>query len=94
MTPAFDRTLLIGNPTSGGGKVARWLDKVAAAVRGTGSGIANLAHLGGILFGLLYFNYYRIGKRLRLMYLKFKYRNMGGGPRDSDEDRWDGWGRA
>jgi hypothetical protein len=53
-----------------------------------------MAHLGGILFGLLYFNYYRIGKWLYLMYLKIKYRNMGGGPRDSDEDKWDGWGRA
>ncbi len=67
-----------------------------SSLGGTGSGIAHMAHLGGILFGLLYFNYYRIGKWLRLLYLKFKYRNMGGGPRDSDsdEDRWDGWGRA
>ncbi len=67
-----------------------------SSLGGTGSGIAHMAHLGGILFGLLYFNYYRIGKWLYLMYLKFKYRNMGGGPRDSDsdEDKWDGWGRA
>jgi len=65
-----------------------------SSLGGTGSGIAHLAHLGGILFGLLYFNYYRIWRWLRLMYLKSKYRNMGGGPRDSDEDRWDGWGRA
>ena len=66
-----------------------------SSLRGTGSGIAHLAHLGGILFGLLYFNYYRIWRWLYLTYLKFKYRNMGGrGPRDSDDDRWDGWGRA
>ena len=39
MMPTFDRTLLIGNPTSGGGKVGRWFDKVATAVRGTGSGV-------------------------------------------------------
>ena len=65
-----------------------------SSLGGTGSGIAHIAHLGGILFGLLYFNYYRIWKWLRLMYLKSKYRNLGGPPRDSDEDRWDGWGRA
>ena len=65
-----------------------------SSLRGTGSGIAHFAHLGGILFGLLYFNYYRIWRWFRLMYLKSKYRNMGGGPRDSDEDKWDGWGRA
>ena len=65
------------------------------SLRAPGSGIAHLTHLGGILFGLLYFNYYRIWRWLYLMYLKFKYRNMGGkGPRDSDDERWDGWGRA
>ncbi|UCD71070.1 MAG: rhomboid family intramembrane serine protease [Syntrophobacterales bacterium] len=66
-----------------------------SSLAGTGSGIAHFAHLGGILFGLLYFNYYRIWKWLRLTYLKSKYRNLGGRDRtDSDEDRWDGWGRA
>lgn len=62
-----------------------------SSLGGTGSGIAHLAHLGGILFGLLYFNYYRIGRWLRLTYLKFKYWRMGGGRGGSDEDRW---GRA
>lgn len=61
---------------------------------GTRSGIAHLAHLGGILFGLLYFNYYRIGRWLRLTYLKLKYWFKGGGGKDSGEDKWDGWGRA
>ncbi len=59
-----------------------------------GSGVAHLAHLGGILFGLLYFNYYRIWKWIYLVYLKLKSRKVGRGPRGSDEDKWDGWGRA
>jgi membrane associated rhomboid family serine protease len=61
---------------------------------GTRSGVAHLAHLGGILFGLLYFNYYRIGRWLRLTYLKFKYWSKGGRGKGPDDDRWDGWGRA
>jgi len=65
-----------------------------SSLGGTGSGIAHLAHLGGILFGLLYFNYYRIGRWLRLTYLKFKYWGMGGDRKGSDDDKWDGWGRA
>jgi membrane associated rhomboid family serine protease len=59
-----------------------------SSLGGTGSGIAHLAHLGGILFGLLYFNYYRIGRWLRLAYLKFKYWSMGGGRGGPDDDRW------
>ncbi|MFB0508135.1 MAG: rhomboid family intramembrane serine protease [Thermodesulfobacteriota bacterium] len=65
-----------------------------SSLRVTGSGIAHFAHLGGILFGLIYFNYYRIGGWLRLTYLKLKYRSKGGGGKGSDDDRWDGWGRA
>lgn len=65
-----------------------------SSLGGTGSGIAHFAHLGGILFGLLYFNYYRIWKWIYFTYLKLKHRNTGRGPGGSDEDRWDGWGRA
>jgi membrane associated rhomboid family serine protease len=65
-----------------------------SSLGGTGSDIAHMAHLGGILFGLLYFNYYRIWKWLYFTYLKLRHRNMGPGPRDSDKDRWNGWGRA
>lgn len=35
----FDRVLLIANPHSGGGKAARWLDRVAAALRQAGCAV-------------------------------------------------------
>ncbi|MCK4284315.1 MAG: diacylglycerol kinase family lipid kinase [Candidatus Brocadiae bacterium] len=46
MTPAFHRTLLVGNPTSGGGKVGRWFDKVAAVVRRTGPDVETVLTQG------------------------------------------------
>jgi membrane associated rhomboid family serine protease len=65
-----------------------------ASIAGAGGGVANLAHLGGMLFGYLYINYVRIWKGLYLFYLKFKLRRVRGNihivrtKKDRDENHY------
>ncbi|MHC4591585.1 MAG: diacylglycerol/lipid kinase family protein [Planctomycetota bacterium] len=40
--PAFERVLLIANPTSGGGKAGRWFDRVATEFRAAGHEVESI----------------------------------------------------
>ncbi len=47
-----------------------------ASVTGSQTGVAHVAHLGGILFGYLYINYARILKRIYVAYLQYRLRRL------------------
>jgi membrane associated rhomboid family serine protease len=61
-----------------------------ASIAGTGGGIAHIAHLGGMVFGIIYLNYHDIWRflyqhymRWKLSRLKRRYKVIDGG-KDND----------